>query len=303
MIQRLAVCILIVLSLVALLPMGGSAQDASPSASPPARDFSLLSALGLPQIDLVATDANITGAPSEVTAGRYLVTLENRTADQQIQLDFIVPPAEISQEQAWADLTAESEEPFAWFYNSIWAGGPTAGGGQTDGVVVELTSGAWMLSVDRRADSEVQPEPSYSSLQVTGALPVAQEVAGAVPVNLKEYTFEFPATVKAGPQIWKVTNTGKQPHFLGLASAPAGTTFNQLMDYISSAFTGTPATSVLTDEDLRDIYSAPNISSGQSQWIQVNLDPGTYVVACFIPDQDTGAPHALMGMIQVFNVS
>jgi hypothetical protein len=303
MIRRLAVCILIVLSLVAILPIGVSAQDASPSASPPARDFAMLSALGLPQIDLVATDTDITGAPSEVTAGRYLVTLDNRTADQQIQVDFVVPPAEVSQEQAWTDLTAESEEPFAWFYNAIWAGGPNAAVGQTDGVVVELAAGAWMLTVDRSAATEVPPKDAYSALQVTGELPLAREIAGAVPVNLKEFTFEFPATMMAGPQIWKVTNTGKQPHFLDLVGVPPGTTFEQGMEFISSYFTGTPAASILTAEDLRDIYSAPSISSGQSQWIQVNLEPGTYAVACFIPDQDTGAPHALMGMIQVFTVS
>jgi hypothetical protein len=231
------------------------------------------------------------------------VTLKNRTADQQIQLDFIVPPAEISQEQAWADLTIETQEPFAWFYNAIWAGGPSADGGQTDGVVVELAAGAWMLTIDRTADSEVQPKDWYSAFQVTGDLPTAREIADAAPVNLKEFTFEFPATITAEPQIRHVTNTGKQPHFLDLIGVPEGTTFNQVMDYISSAFTGTPATSVLTDEDIRGVYNVPNISSGQSQWIQVNLDPGAYAVACFVPDQDTGAPHALMGMTQVFTVN
>lgn len=46
----------------------------------------------------------------------------------------------------------------------------------------------------------------------------------------------------------------------------------------------------------------PFLSSGHSVWIEVNLTPGTYAAMCFVTDPNTGMPHALLGMVEVFNV-
>ena len=35
----------------------------------------------------------------------------------------------------------------------------------------------------------------------------------------------------------------------------------------------------------------------------LDLAPGTYIAVCFVPDEETGVPHALMGMVQVFTVA
>jgi hypothetical protein len=36
--------------------------------------------------------------------------------------------------------------------------------------------------------------------------------------------------------------------------------------------------------------------------LALDLAPGTYIALCFVPDEETGVPHALMGMVQVFTV-
>jgi len=36
--------------------------------------------------------------------------------------------------------------------------------------------------------------------------------------------------------------------------------------------------------------------------LALDLAPGTYIALCFVPEEETGAPHALMGMVQVFTV-
>src|SRR5215217_8447358 len=90
-----------VLSLVVLLPAAGTrAQDASPSAGPPARDLALLKGLGLPEIAIVATDADVTGVPTELAAGRYLVTVKNRTADLLVGGGVLAVPAGTTDEDA-----------------------------------------------------------------------------------------------------------------------------------------------------------------------------------------------------------
>ena len=41
-------------------------------------------------------------------------------------------------------------------------------------------------------------------------------------------------------------------------------------------------------------------SAGTTQWIATNLEPGHYIVACFITDPAAGhVPHAFEGMIDV----
>jgi hypothetical protein len=34
----------------------------------------------------------------------------------------------------------------------------------------------------------------------------------------------------------------------------------------------------------------------------MDLTPGTYIALCFVPDEQTGAPHAAMGMVAIFTV-
>jgi hypothetical protein len=276
------------------------AQDASPASESAGRNISLLRDLGLPEINLVATDTEVTGVPSELMAGRYLVTLENRTRDQRIGVYIIAVPDGTSDDEALHGMLDPGQP--TWYYDATWAGGPVAGAGQTDGAVIELAAGSWWISIDRTAEAS-EPEDTATKLNVSGDMSAAGDIADAVPVTLTEYSFTLPATLATGPQIWAVTNIGAQPHFLGLAGLPDGTTLDQLAEAISMAFTGTPAASALSLEDIHDIYETSILSSGQTMWISVDLAPGTFGLACFLPDEETGAPHAMLGMMQVFTAS
>jgi hypothetical protein len=42
---------------------------------------------------------------------------------------------------------------------------------------------------------------------------------------------------------------------------------------------------------------------GGTGWFSMDLTPGTYVALCFVPDDETGQPHAAMGMVKFFNVT
>jgi len=294
-----------IVALVLALGTAGAAgaQDASPVAGPTAHDVSLLKALGLPEIDLVATATGVTGLPDTLAAGRYLVSLENQTADQEIQVYLAVLPDTVTPEQANADL-AKDDVP-AWAYDAVWAGGPSPAAGETDAVVVNLSEGSWWAAVDRSSDDAAQPQDSSQPLTVTGGTPTAEAAApsGAVAVTMTEYTFEVPAGLAAGPQIWDLSNAGEQPHFLVLWGVPEGTTMQQVMDTIGAFGSGTPVPGMLAFQYLRDVYDTTFVSGGQHEWIQVDLDAGTYAAVCFFPDRASGAPHALMGMITVFTVA
>jgi len=44
------------------------------------------------------------------------------------------------------------------------------------------------------------------------------------------------------------------------------------------------------------------LSMGKTGWIPVTLEAGTYVLLCFVPDIESGMPHAYHGMYQVITV-
>ena len=170
--------------------------------------------------------------------------------------------------------------------------------------MVDLTAGTWWVSVDRQSEGDAQPTDTATMVTVTAA-PAATPAAilGAVPVAMTEYAFAFPAAVAAGPQIWELTDTGSQPHFVVVAAVPDGTTPSQMTGAVATLLTGTPVAGAVPLEAIHGVYDSAYISSGQHLWIQVDLDPGTYVAVCFVPDKGTGQPHALMGMVQVFTVT
>ncbi|NUR59660.1 MAG: hypothetical protein HOV87_13475 [Catenulispora sp.] len=41
---------------------------------------------------------------------------------------------------------------------------------------------------------------------------------------------------------------------------------------------------------------------GQGGWFQVEADPGQYIAFCLVPDDQTGKPHAAMGMVVGFTI-
>jgi hypothetical protein len=54
--------------------------------------------------------------------------------------------------------------------------------------------------------------------------------------------------------------------------------------------------------EFQDVGGVAPISKDQSVSIELNLEPGAYVAICFMPDKETGMPHALKGMVTVFEV-
>jgi hypothetical protein len=272
----------------------------------------LLKRLGLPEINLVATDTEVTGTPAGVTAGRYLVTMENQTADTEVEIYMVAPPAGLTIDQAIQDMNGGPGATPDWAYEATFAGGPNPYGGQTDAAVVNLTAGDWWVVAERYGEPEVW---TISPLSVTGEFTVAESIASTVPVALREYTFVLPGTMTAGEQIWELSNTGEQPHFIVLAKLPDGTTFDELMTFFMAleaeeSAEGSPVAASpsagstgLSEEDFAFVYDSSIISAGQTTWVQVGLEAGTYGLFCWFSDHESGAPHLAMGMLGVFTVA
>lgn len=299
-----------VLALLALLAAsvavgGAAAQGATPGPA----------GLNYPALKITVTDAGYEVATPQVAAGRYLVTLDN-TGKQGVAAHLMLPAgghtlADVEAAVAAANATpapgaspaAGAGAPPAWFYQSKFAGGPAAPAGTQVQAVVDLTAGTWLV---------FSPDPSVhlkpATLTVTGGTPTAAgpEPAADVTVQLQEYAFVgLDKGVPAGKHVWKVSNVGKQPHIIVLTTAPKGITMDQVMTLVSLPGNATPPPGFPYKESDFD-FNQPGLGllgPGETAWPVFDLKAGTYVALCFVPDEKTGAPHAAMGMIAIFDVA
>lgn len=294
----------LVLLMPLLLAPAARAQEATPAAIFPAT-------LGLPELRVTITDTGF-DAPSEIAAGRVLLNVTNAASASLESADAnlaLLPEGTTIDDVAatfgaqMGTPTSEEEALPQWIYEAMFAGGPIVPSGQSVQAVVDLTPGDWVLFNDSPGAPQ-QPQPLTVTESV--ASPTTMEEPQAdVDVQLQEYSFiglENP--IPAGPHLWKFTNTGSQPHIMILFRGPAGITMNQLMTLLQLEEDATPPPDFPYQESDFD-FNQPGLgalSSGQTSWLALDLEPGTYIALCFVPDEQTGAPHALMGMVQVFTV-
>ncbi len=122
--------------------------------------------------------------------------------------------------------------------------------------------------------------------------------AGAVQdlaVTGKEYAFEAPASVPAGPTRVTLTNAGKEEHQVQVAKIADGKTFADLTE----ALKGPNESAALA---LVSLNGGPTgVVPGATGSTTVALTPGQYVFLCFVQTAD-GVPHFAKGMIAPLEV-
>jgi hypothetical protein len=285
-----------------------AAQESTPVAG--GSPFAALNATPLPLT--VAEDGGVE-LPAELAAGRYEVTLDNPT-DLIVDLIFVMAPSGAGTEELQATPVNEELGLPGWFYDAVLAGGVAADAQSSGSAVVELTqAGAWTVYVSAESvESGEPPAELLLPLTVSGEYDAsANDDSGIPTVELVDYDFTISAGLQAGPQVWKVTNAGEHTHHLVLLKADASVTEGRIEQILQIEF-GVPGDAATPEgaepgaaadaTTLEDVAYAQALSPGRSEFISVDLEEGFYVAICFIPDPETGQPHALMGMIEVFEV-
>lgn len=126
-------------------------------------------------------------------------------------------------------------------------------------------------------------------LTVTGSF--QNRPAPQAQATIKAFTYGFGLNGALPHQGWiHEHDQSDQPHFYVFNQVKAGTTSTQVKNYFKSGAQGKPSFALY-----------PNTSSGvispmTGQNFYLDLPAGRYVVMCFWPDDDTGMPHAFMGM-------
>ena len=120
-------------------------------------------------------------------------------------------------------------------------------------------------------------------------------VAGEVTFLASEYTFTGSSSVAAGWTPIRLINQGREVHHLALLRLAEGRTLEDFQ------------TAFQSDEQLpADLFEEAggpaSVGPGDSSLAIVNLQPGTYIAADFIPDPQ-GVTHIVQGMWSGFTVT
>ena len=262
--------------------------------------------LGLPEL-AVSLTANGVRGPREITAGRYLLTFTNQTADAAL-LQLMLPPAEWSPKQIRSAVEtfgddAAAPEARRWFSTVELAGGAEASGNTVAQAIVDLIPGRWAL-VDWRAVKAADLAILTVNGDLPATLPAVREDAAVVAVaTATGYEFVLDGTLRAGRQIVRVTNRSDEPHFItpfvGRESL-AGAARAEL-EAIVAAGTSTIGAGKESANGLRQAPASGLVSSGATFWWLVDLTPGAYALVCFSPGRD-GTPHSADDAITSFVV-
>ena len=122
----------------------------------------------------------------------------------------------------------------------------------------------------------------------------AAEPAPTVTMTVSDYSFVTDTALTAGRQMVKVVNTGPQSHEVTLFKLDSAKTLDDFMKYAGTYKGDMPA---------EPVGGITSVRPGTTNYFEVNLSPGEYVLICFVPDSKDGKPHFRHGMLQKLTIN
>jgi uncharacterized cupredoxin-like copper-binding protein len=125
---------------------------------------------------------------------------------------------------------------------------------------------------------------------------VTSPAAPVVTVKASEFAFSAPHSIAAGTTTFHLVNTGKQLHHMTLMKLTAGKT---MADFVAAVKAGGPPPVWATE------MGGPNPATpgGGQASATLTLEPGDYVIVCFIPSPGETMPHMAKGMMAPLTVT
>jgi hypothetical protein len=182
-------------------------------------------------------------------------------------------------------------------------GGASASPGESSSYWIDLPAGSYaMFSFD--SDEEGVPDFAKGMLgeltvtEATGDSATVEIPEADATVELVDFSFVISPEFGSGEQLVRVTNTGMEPHEMAVMRLAEGVTVEQVMEMMMSE--EMPEDGPPPFEEAAII---PPIGAGMSAVYEMNLEPGDYLLLCFLPSAaNEGAPHLALGMVQPLTI-
>jgi len=236
-------------------------------------------------------------APASISGGLTHITLNNAGGEDHQALLFLLNEGVTLQDFS-AALQADDTGAQALAMGT-GAGGPNVVAPQ-DGteVYVDLDAGVYaMICFVSSADGTPHfAQGMLSQLDVTEPAEEAEAPETDGSVLLQDFEFQAPATMPSGEVTLQVANNGPQPHEMTVVKLDEGITIDDIIAAFQSEEepTGPPP--------FTSAGGLGVIAAGAEGFAVLNLEAGTYALLCFVPDTETGQPHAALGMVGSFTV-
>jgi hypothetical protein len=121
--------------------------------------------------------------------------------------------------------------------------------------------------------------------------------SNAVELSGTEYAYVMPETIEGGWTTMEFANTGDEWHEFALAKIGGGKTIDDVRRYLAD-----PKSQQQPPPDWVQIRAGiPTLDAGESAALTQTLEPGRYVLLCFL-DAPDGKSHIAHGMLRAFEV-
>lgn len=135
-----------------------------------------------------------------------------------------------------------------------------------------------------------QESNAFTWVTVKGTAPRRPNIP--VSGSITAYTYGFGTTGTLPADGWiRIGNVSDQPHFVEFQHVKASTTNAMVRRFLKPSNGGSqPSWALKANTD------AAVLSPYRGEKFHTHLPAGKYLIMCFWPDDDTGMPHAFMGM-------
>ena len=113
-------------------------------------------------------------------------------------------------------------------------------------------------------------------------------------LTMLDYAFGLSAPLRVGRNVVRVENRGLEVHEVDVFRLKPGMTSDALIAWQAGDQEG--------ESPGIPMGGTLDVEPGDHLWIELELEPGSYVLICTVPAPD-GAPHAHKGMVMVVELS
>lgn len=246
------------------------------------------------ELTYTATDFAYAG-PDTVTPGLTTIRMVNNGAQEHhIVLGRLAAGRTVADLMAAFQANPNAEPDFL-----TWVGGAGAAmPGATSNATQDLEAGTYVLIcfVPDPADNMT---PHLAKGMIKELVVAGERIDAPVPtavgdIIMTDFAFTMP-TVSAGTHTFRVVNNGPQTHEVSVVRLNDGVTVDQYMAAMAPGATAPPPGV--------SVGGNGALSNGRTNWFSMTLEPGNYVMLCFVPDSADGQPHVMKGMVQPFTVA
>lgn len=229
-------------------------------------------------------------APESVEAGLVEFTVTNEGKQpHMVQLLKLNEGVEFS--KAKKALTTDGPPGKIFELAEVAGGVPEIAPGTTAEVTKQLEPGSYALVCFVRGHNL---EGMVAPFEV-GAQEVSDfaqpEVEGEI--RTADFTFVLPDDF-SGAGTFQITNAGPQDHEATLFKLDAS--LEKVQKFLKNPKGPPPG------GEPQGVGGVAAQVPGDSSFVEFDLEPGTYVFVCFVPDEKTGKPHFNLGMYEAFEV-